>query len=65
MVNGRDDFAFPLETAQRPLFRLLGPDLQHKRHAIFDGGHIPLLLHSMIKEILDWFDRYLGPVKPG
>jgi len=65
MVNGRDDFAFPLETSQRPLFRLLGPDPQHKRHAIFDGGHIPLLLHSMIKEILDWFDQYLGPVKAG
>ena len=61
MVNGREDFAFPLETAQRPLFRLLGPE--HKHHAIFEGGHIPLLLHSMIKEILDWYDRYLGPVK--
>ncbi len=61
MVNGRDDFAFPLETSQRPLFSLLGA--QHKHHAIFEGGHIPLLLHSMIKEILDWFDRHLGPVK--
>jgi eukaryotic-like serine/threonine-protein kinase len=61
MVNGREDFAFPLETAQRPLFRLLGAE--HKHHAIFEGGHIPLLLHGMIKEILDWFDRYLGPVK--
>jgi len=61
MVNGREDFAFPLETSQRPLFRLLGAP--HKHHAIFEGGHIPLLLHSMIKEILDWLDRYLGPVK--
>jgi dienelactone hydrolase len=62
MVNGRDDFAFPLETAQRPLFRLLGAE--HKHHALFEGGHIPLLLHPMIREILDWLDRHLGPVKP-
>jgi len=61
MVNGRDDFAFPLETSQRPLFRLLGTEQKH--HAIFEGGHIPLLLHPMIKEILDWLDRHLGPVK--
>lgn len=61
MVNGRGDFAFPLETAQRPLFGLLGAE--HKHHALFEGGHIPLLLHSMIKEILDWLDRHLGPVK--
>jgi len=61
MVNGRDDFAFPLETSQRPLFRLLGAAEKH--HAIFDGGHIPLLLHVMIKEILDWYDRHLGPIK--
>jgi hypothetical protein len=39
---------------------LLGADEKH--HAIFEGGHIPLLLHSMIKEILDWLDRHLGPV---
>ena len=61
MVNGREDFAFPLETSQRPLFHLLGA--QQKHHAIFEGGHIPLLLHSMIKEILGWLDRQLGPVK--
>jgi dipeptidyl aminopeptidase/acylaminoacyl peptidase len=60
LVNGRDDFAFPLETSQRPLFRLLGPEQKH--HAIYDGGHIPLLLHSMIREILAWFDKHLGTV---
>jgi pimeloyl-ACP methyl ester carboxylesterase len=62
MVNGRDDFAFPLETSQRPLFRLLGPEQKH--HAIHEGGHIPLLLHTMIREILAWFDKYLGTVTP-
>ena len=29
-------------------------------------GHqnIPLLLHTMIREILAWFDKYLGTVTP-
>jgi hypothetical protein len=61
MVNGRNDFEFPVETAQRPLFNLLGAE--HKEHAVFEGGHIPVRIHEMIKAILDWFDRYLGPVK--
>jgi dienelactone hydrolase len=62
MVNGRGDFAYPLETAQRPLFRMIGAAEKH--HALFDGGHIPLVIHAMIKEILDWFDRHLGEVRP-
>jgi predicted Ser/Thr protein kinase len=63
MVNGTNDFLFPMETGQLPLFRALGSPPGQKRHAPFDGGHIPPM-HSMIKEILDWFDRFLGPVTP-
>ena len=44
-----------------PLFRLLGVAPEHKRHALFDGGHAPGQLPDVIREILDWFDRYLGP----
>jgi hypothetical protein len=57
-ISGGD----PLETAQRPLFRLLGPPAEHKHHALVEGGHMPVRIHDYIKEILDWFDRYLGPV---
>jgi hypothetical protein len=32
-----------------------------KRYVLFNIGHVPLQLHEM-KETLDWFDRYLGPV---
>jgi len=61
MLNGRYDYAFPLETSQIPLFRLLGtPDID-KRHVILESGHVPPR-QAMIKEILDWLDRYLGPV---
>jgi dipeptidyl aminopeptidase/acylaminoacyl peptidase len=63
MLNGRNDFHFPLETSQRPLFRLLGAPDKDKRHVTFDSGHVPPR-QAVIKEILDWLDRYLGPVQP-
>jgi dienelactone hydrolase/predicted Ser/Thr protein kinase len=62
MVNGRSDFSYPLESSQVPLFRLLGPPMDQKRHAALEGGHIPLQIHEVMREVLDWFDRYLGPV---
>jgi len=62
MLNGRYDFGFPVETSQRPLFRLLGAPDRDKRHVIFDSAHVPPRA-AIIREILDWLDRYLGPVK--
>ena len=64
MLNGRDDFRFPLETSQVPLFRLLGTPEKDKRHVVVDGGHInPAGRPDVMKEILEWWDRYLGPVQ--
>jgi eukaryotic-like serine/threonine-protein kinase len=62
MVNGRDDFIFPLEDAQLPLFRLLGAPDQDKRHALVEGGAAANDMRDVVKEVLDWLDRYLGPV---
>jgi eukaryotic-like serine/threonine-protein kinase len=59
MFSGDLDSTFPLETSAKPFFRLLGA--RDKRHVIAPGGHFverPLL----IREMLDWLDRYLGPV---
>jgi dienelactone hydrolase len=65
MLNGRDDFIFPLETTQTPLFRALGTKEPDKKHILYEGGHRnPVTRPDMIGEILNWFDRYLGPVKP-
>jgi pimeloyl-ACP methyl ester carboxylesterase len=61
-ISGRYDFAHPYETAQLPMFRLLGTPEKDKRHYVFEGGHIPPKIQPIIKEILDWLDRYLGPV---
>jgi dienelactone hydrolase len=61
MVNGREDFDLPYASAQLPMFQMLGS--AQKKHAVFEGGHIPAKPQEPIKEMLDWFDRYLGPVK--
>jgi pimeloyl-ACP methyl ester carboxylesterase len=61
MVNGRYDFFYGVETSQIPLFRLLGTKESDKRHVVWDSGHI-VPRELMIKHVLDWLDRYLGPV---
>jgi dipeptidyl aminopeptidase/acylaminoacyl peptidase len=60
LIGGRDDFRNPLSLSQEPLMRLLGS--QHKRHYVFEGGHVPPRQQEVIRETLDFFDRYLGPV---
>lgn len=62
MLNGRNDAIFPYETAQVPLHRLLGTAPDKKRHLTFPGGHSSFgWTNEMIKEGLDWLDRWLGP----
>ena len=61
MLNGRYDFIAPLETCQIPMFRLLGSSEKNKRHVLFETGHAGPP-QQYIRETLDWFDRYLGPV---
>jgi hypothetical protein len=48
---------------QVPLFREFGTPEKDKKHVTFEGGHIPPKIQSLIKEILDWLDRTLGPVR--
>ena len=62
MVNGRYDFFFPYDTTQLPLFQLLGTPAASKRHVVFEAGHVPPN-ELLTKEVLDWLDRYLGPVR--
>jgi predicted esterase len=62
LLAGRNDFYFPVETSQAPLFKLLGTPAEHKKHVIYEGaGHVPPRI-ELVREILDWLDRYLGPV---
>jgi pimeloyl-ACP methyl ester carboxylesterase len=62
MLNGRHDDIFPLETHARPMFDRLGTPQESKRHVVSDGGHfVPRT--QLVRESLDWFDRYLGPIR--
>jgi hypothetical protein len=64
MVNGRDDFRFPVVSSQEPLFHLLGTPEKDKKHVILDGGHLtPMGRPDVMKAILDWLEHYLGPVQ--
>ena len=62
MLNGRYDMNFPLEIAVKPFFNLLGTPEKDKQLIVYETGHyVPRT--EMIKESLNWLDRYLGPVK--
>jgi pimeloyl-ACP methyl ester carboxylesterase len=65
MLGGQFDYVFPLEASQRPLFTLLGTPAADKRHVVFPGvGHdLPRVVNEVIREVLPWLDKYLGPVK--
>ena len=62
LVDGKYDFFFPKETSQDPFFNNLGTPAKDKRHAVYEAGHVPPN-DILIREVLDWLDRYLGPVK--
>jgi dipeptidyl aminopeptidase/acylaminoacyl peptidase len=63
MMGGRFDFALPIETSQKPMFDLIGTPSDHKRFVVFENaGHVPPRL-ELIREVLDWLDQYLGPVR--
>lgn len=65
MLNGRNDYIHPLEASQKALFRILGTPEAHKRHVLFDAAHEVVAVRTqVIREMLDWLDRYQGPVKP-
>jgi serine/threonine protein kinase/formylglycine-generating enzyme required for sulfatase activity/cephalosporin-C deacetylase-like acetyl esterase len=63
MVTGLYDTILPVESAQQPMFRKLGTPAKDKRHVIFQTGHGvqgPEVRNQLVREVLDWLDRYLG-----
>ena len=63
MVNGKEDFFFPLRTSQIPMYELLGTAHEDKEHKLYPGGHgfFGLFSKQIRGDVLDWLDRYLGP----
>lgn len=66
LLNGTDDFILPL-AAQQALYDRLATPVEDKRFVRLEGGHIPSDRLAIIREVLDWLDKYLGPVetRPG
>jgi eukaryotic-like serine/threonine-protein kinase len=61
MLNGKYDGFFPVETSQVPMFNLFGTPAEQKRRIVYETGHnVPR--DQLIKETMEWLDRYLGPV---
>jgi hypothetical protein len=44
------------------MFDLLGTPKEHKVQKLYDSDHL-LPRDELIKETLNWLDRYLGPVE--
>ena len=63
MLSGRYDASFPLESSQRPLYRLLGTPPSDKKQVIYEDGHGAFPRPDAVRKSLDWLDRYLGPVR--
>jgi hypothetical protein len=51
-----------LDSSQRPLFQFLGTAPQDKKLVVFEGGHGVFPRPEAVGDVLDWFDKYLGPV---
>jgi serine/threonine protein kinase/dienelactone hydrolase len=63
MVNGRYDYTFSLELSQNPLFNALGTPKKDKEHIVLETPHdVTEQRPQLVKAVLDWLDRYLGPV---
>ena len=65
MLNGDQDFIFPLQTSQRPLFEALGTPSADKKHVLYPGGHEIFVTRrsQIVQEVVGWLDRYVGRVQ--
>ena len=62
MLNGKHDMFCPVETSQMPMYNFLGTPKEDKKILIYDAGHLVPKI-EFVKETLQWFDKYLGPVR--
>lgn len=62
MYNGRFDPYITPTGNQQPLFRLLGTPSRDKRYVQGDFSHMSPPRAELLRETLDWYDRYLGKV---
>ena len=65
MFNGRYDSFFPVDTAIMPFYDNLGTPEADKQLTLTDANHFIAAYNAdqLIRETLDWLDKYLGPVE--
>ena len=65
MLNGDQDFIFPVQTSQRPLLQAFSTPEADKRHMLYPGGHdiVNSYRSRVVQEVVAWLDRYLGRVQ--
>jgi hypothetical protein len=62
MLNGKYDYRYNIDINVTPFFKLLGTPEKDKILKVYETDHyVPR--SEMIKEVLAWCDKYLGPVK--
>jgi dienelactone hydrolase len=62
MLNGKYDYTFPLDNNAKPFFNLLGSPKKDKIQLVYDTDHY-VTKSDIIREVLDWLDKYYGPAK--
>jgi dienelactone hydrolase len=62
IINGKNDFQNPPASPAR-LLELLGTPADKKKLVTLEGGHVPNDTLGVIRNVLDWYDTWLGPVK--
>ncbi|HEX8909439.1 MAG TPA: SUMF1/EgtB/PvdO family nonheme iron enzyme, partial [Anaeromyxobacteraceae bacterium] len=62
MLSGRWDIDVA-PAAQEAMLRLLGSPEEQKKRVVFDVGHGWVPQNQFVREALEWYDRYLGPVR--
>jgi eukaryotic-like serine/threonine-protein kinase len=62
MLHGRYDANVSFENAAKPMFDLLGTPDKDKKLIVYETDHI-IPMKELIKESLNWLDRYFGPVE--
>ncbi len=67
MLGSQNDFFFP-EEHQRAWFEAVGTPDEHKYFRLYDSGHWPLPFGEVLRETVDFLDRYAGsepvPITP-
>jgi dipeptidyl aminopeptidase/acylaminoacyl peptidase len=62
MLHGRYDANVSFDHAAKPMYDLLGTPEKDKKLIVYETDHI-IPVNELIKETLNWLDRYFGPVE--